>query len=103
MSSYYYGAQMKKTLIIMVVGCLLLVSCSKITEEEEEWGEKGTVSLGLCWLIVSDEGITYEPINLDEAFRSEDLSVKFEFKKRTDMASICMQGLIIELIRIEEL
>ncbi len=104
MSSYYYGIQMKMTLIIMVVGCLLLVSCSKITEEEDEWGETGTVSLGLlCWLIVSDAGITYEPINLDEAFKSEDLSVKFEYKERTDMDSICMQGRIIELIRIEEL
>ncbi len=103
MYSYYYGTQMKMTLIIMVVGCLLLVSCSKITEEEEEWGETGTVSLGLCWLIVSDAGITYEPINLDEAFKSEDLSVKFEYKERTDMGSYCMQGLIIDLIRIEKL
>ena len=94
---------MKKTLIIMVVGCLLLVSCSTITEEDEEWGEKGTVSLGLCWLIVSDAGITYEPINLDEEFKSKDLSVKFEYKERNDMDSICMQGRIIELIRIEKL
>ena len=103
MSSYYHRTQMKKTLAIMVVGCLLLASCSKITEEEEEWGETGTVSLGLCWLIVSGAGITYEPINLDKAFRREDLPVKFEFKERNDMDSICMQGLIIELIRIEEL
>ena len=102
MSLYHHGTQMKKTLAIVIVGCLFLASCSKITEEE--WGETGTVSLGLvCWLIVSGAGITYEPINLDEEFKSEDLSVKFEFKKRTDMDSICMQGLIIELIRIEEL
>ena len=94
---------MNKTLVIMVIGCLLFVSCSKITDEDEEWGEKGTVSLGLCWLIVSDAGITYEPNNLDEEFKIKDLSVNFEYKETTDMVSVCMQGRIIELIRIEKL
>ena len=92
---------MNNSLIIIVVGCLLLVSCSKIIKEEKEWGEKGTVSLGFCWLIVSEEGITYEPINLDEEFKSKGLHVKFTFIERTDMASICMQGRIIELTKIE--
>ena len=102
MNMDYYYKQMKKSLIIIVVGCLFLVSCSQITEEEE-WGEKGTVSLRICWLIVSDDGITYQPINLDEELKSRDLRVKFEYKESNDMVSICMQGRIIELIKIEKL
>ena len=94
---------MNKSLIIIVVGCLLLVSCSQITGKNEEWGEKGTVSLGICWLIVSDDGITYQPINLDEELKSRDLRVKFEYKERNDLVSICMQERIIELIKIEKL
>ena len=94
---------MNKSLVIMVVGCLLLVGCSKITDEDEQWGEKGTVSLGICWIIVSGDSVVYEPINLDEEFKVEDLSVKFEYKERNDMVSICMQGSIIELTRIEKL
>lgn len=94
---------MKSKLVIIVIGFTLLISCSKITKEEKRWGEKGTVSLGFCWLIVSEKGIKYEPINLDEEFKSKGLKVKFTFIERTDMASICMQGRIIEIIRIEKL
>lgn len=94
---------MNKLLIISVVGCLLILSCSKLTEVDEEWGEWGTVSLGICWIIVSDDGIKYEPINLDEKFRSKDLRVRFEFEERNDMDSVCMQGSIIELTKIEKL
>ncbi|TFB12583.1 hypothetical protein E3V33_05285 [Candidatus Marinimicrobia bacterium MT.SAG.4] len=89
-------------MIIIVVSFTLLISCSKITKEEKEWGENGTVNLGFCWLILSEEGIMYEPINLDEDFKSKGLQVKFTFKERTDMVSICMQGRIIEIIRIEK-
>lgn len=94
---------MKSTLFVMVLSFTLLISCSKLTKEKNEWGEKGTVSLGFCWLIVSEEGIKYEPINLDEDFKTKGLRVKFTFMEKTDMASICMQGRIIELIRIEKL
>lgn len=94
---------MKSIIIIIVVSFTLLISCSIITKEEKEWGQKGTVSLGLCWLIVSEEGIRYEPINLDDDFKSQGLQVKFTFIERTDMASICMQGRIIEIIKIEKL
>ena len=93
---------MKSLIFIIVVNFTLLLSCSIITKEEKEWGEKGTVSLGFCWLIVSEEGIRYEPINLDEDFKSKGLQIKFTFIERTDMASICMQGRIIEIIRIEK-
>lgn len=93
---------MKCIIIIIVLNFTLLISCSIITKEEREWGQKGTVSLELCWLIVSEEGIKYEPINLDEDFKSKGLQVKFAFIERTDMATICMQGRIIEIIRIEK-
>jgi len=73
-----------------------------LTKEEKEWGEIGTVSLGMCWQIINEKGVRYEPINMDEELRSEGLEVKFEFKVRNDMASVCMQGQIIELTRIEK-
>ncbi len=69
----------------------------------EDWGETGTVSLGICWLIESDDGHTYAPINLSEEYQDDALRVRFEFEKRNDLASTCMQGIIIELNRIEKL
>ena len=94
---------MKKAQVIIVVGLILLSNCSSISDSTEVFNERGTVILGLCWLIVNDDGMKYEPINLDAEFRIEDLSVKFEFKRRTDLGSICMQGRMIELIKIEKL
>ncbi len=54
---------------------------------------------GGCWVI--DAGtVRLEPINLTEEFRIDGLLVYFEADERTDVASICQVGQIVELTSI---
>ncbi len=99
---------MKSTLnTLLLLGTIVFIlTCSDNPEQpEEEWGESGKVGHGMyCWIIIADDDSTrYEPINLGEEFQQNALGVKFEFKFRNDLGSICMSGDIIEVTRIEEL
>ncbi len=53
--------------------------------------------------IESDTGERYDPINLDKEFQVDGLRVRFEGRKREDMASFHMWGTLIEIIKIEKL
>jgi hypothetical protein len=53
--------------------------------------------------IAGDDGKQYDPINLAQDFRQDGLKVRFEAKKREDMASIHMWGTIVEITKIERL
>ena len=58
---------------------------------------------GGCWVI--DAGpVRLEPINLAEEFQVDGLLVSFQAVERTDLASICQVGQIVELtgIRVRE-
>jgi hypothetical protein len=58
---------------------------------------------GGCWVI--DAGpVRLEPINLTEEFQVDGLLVSFQAVERTDLASICQVGQIVELtsIRVRE-
>ena len=54
---------------------------------------------GGCWVIDAGE-VRLEPINLTEEFRVDGLAVHFEAQERTDLASICQVGRIVELTSI---
>ncbi len=54
---------------------------------------------GGCWVI--DTGpLRLEPINLTEEFQIDGLLVAFQADLRTDVASICQVGQIVELTSI---
>ncbi len=53
--------------------------------------------------IESDTGERYDPINLHKEFQVDGLRVRFEGRKREDMASFHMWGTLIEIIKIEKL
>lgn len=55
---------------------------------------------GGCWSIRSENEV-FEPINLPEGLRIDGLEVEFEGEIRTDVASICQIGPIIDLEEIE--
>ncbi len=76
-------------------------SCGITTPELDEVGAVEFIDIeGGCWVIeTADE--TYEPINLPESLRTDGLGVTFQAQEREDLASICMVGTIVELLRIQ--
>lgn len=67
----------------------------------------GTVSWreveGGFYVIESDDGPTYDPIDLPPRYREDGLRVHFEARLRTDLMSTHMVGTLIELTGIREL
>ena len=72
----------------------------------ETFTETGTVERlqleGGCWSLQT-EAERYEPTNLPPEFEEDGLRVRFEAEVRTDLASICQIGPIVELHDIERL
>ena len=56
---------------------------------------------GGFFAIDGDDGRTYEPLNLPEAFKSNGKRIKATVRVRDDVGSIHMVGEIIEIIAIE--
>jgi hypothetical protein len=76
-------------------------SCDVTTPALDDVGTVRFIALeGGCWVIETADEV-YEPINLPEEFWTDGLGVSFEAVERTDMASICMVGTIVELLRIQ--
>jgi len=55
---------------------------------------------GGCWVIKGDEGIVYQPINLDSAYQIAGIRVKFEGTLRDDLGSICNSGDLVEITKM---
>jgi hypothetical protein len=53
--------------------------------------------------IAGDDGVNYDPINLGETYKKDNLKIKFKGKIRTDMMSTRNWGTIVEISDIEEL
>lgn len=58
---------------------------------------------GGAWVLVSNAGRTYEPVNLLPAYQREGLRVRVEAEFREDLGSFLMVGPIIEIKRIQRL
>ena len=56
---------------------------------------------GGFWGIIGDDGIKYDPMELDSQFQKEGLRVSFKASPETDMMSTHMWGTIINLSHIE--
>ena len=57
---------------------------------------------GGFFAIEGDDGKTYDPVNLPEAFRKDGLRVRLTARKKEDMAGIHMHGTIIEIVDISK-
>jgi hypothetical protein len=76
-------------------------SCDVTTPDLDQVGTVRFIEIeGGCWVIETSDA-TYEPINLPAELRVDGLGVAFEATVRDDLASICMVGQIVELLRIE--
>ena len=52
--------------------------------------------------IVGDSGQKYDPLNLPDKFKKDDIKVRFEAKEKKGAVSFHMWGKIVELTKIEE-
>jgi len=113
-------ANMKKTISILSLLLLILIACqdqpvfvktgSTATPMSASSPDNGTIMIqgtivhksieGGFFAIESNDGKTYDPVNLPEAFKKGGLKVKVKAKLRKDMGSIRMVGDSIEIIDI---
>jgi hypothetical protein len=93
--------------VSLVLVLILSLTCSCDTSEKDEtFVVEGTVRLSQvgagCWFILADDGARYEPIDLPEDLKIEDLHVRLLVRPRDDMVSACMVGLIVEIVTVIE-
>jgi hypothetical protein len=86
---------------------LVLAGCGIVDfgeDDENTFEAEGVVRFveveGGCWTIVTQDE-TYEPVDLPVGFKIDGLEVEFEAEIRTDLASICQVGIIIDLEEIK--
>ena len=58
---------------------------------------------GGFYQIRGDDGASYDPTNLPEAYQKRDLRVRFTARLRQDLASFHMSGPIVEILSIDKL
>jgi hypothetical protein len=103
--------------LIVPIALLLLIGAGPCSNDNSGPGTKpiagtvvgeGVVRQGVgpecpgTWAIVTEDGHTYWPVK-DTAFQQEGLRVRFTARERSDMASFCMAGTIVDVISIEKL
>ena len=90
--------------VVVVPACGIVGLGDDDDDDENEIEGEGVVEFvaveGGCWTIRSGDQV-YEPLNLPEGLKIDGLEVEFEGEIRTDVASICQIGPIIDLEEIE--
>ncbi len=106
---------MRRTLGLLALVVLATTGCSTKPPAEEvtptplvESSEKDLVSgVGMIlyqdleggfYGLVADDGATYDPLNLDEAFKQDSLRVRFRARRRTVVMTIRMWGQPVEIL-----
>lgn len=56
--------------------------------------------LGGCWVLETDSGKRYEPIQLAPEFQRDGLEVTATLATRSDVGSYCMVGELVEILTI---
>ncbi len=102
----------------LTLAVLLAASCStKPPAEEEappvESSEKDLISgVGMILFqdleggfygLVADDGATYDPLNLDDAFKHDSLRVRFQARRRTGVMTTRMWGQPVEILDMARL
>ena len=91
-----------------ILGAMVLAAAceGRAVSDPDPQGTNATVRFvsveGGCWILVSENGATFEPTVLPEDFRQDGLSVRFAYQPRHDAGSFCMVGgEIVEITSIE--
>jgi hypothetical protein len=92
--------------VFILAGCMLIENQDAAPVRSDTFEFQGTVLKndleGGFFAIEGDDGKTYEPINLPEAFKQDGMRVKATVLIRKDFGSIHMVGDIVEIIDIVE-
>lgn len=83
---------------------LVMGSCAVEISTPDHLSIRATVTFvsieGGCWTLVTTTGKRYEPVNLPAGYQEDGLEVRVTLRARTDMASICMVGDLVEILSI---
>jgi len=95
-----------KLAVLLLVGAFFLSGCCRDCRENEV-ETSGTVKSieleGGFFGLVGDDGQNYDPINLPDEYRIDNLRVYFKGLIRPDLASIHQWGIMLELTEITRL
>ena len=80
---------------------MAVAACGVTEPGDVDINDSGTVRFvdveGGCW-VIDTESDRLEPINLEARFRVDGLFVVFSANRRTDLATICQVGQIVEIV-----
>jgi hypothetical protein len=96
------------TALIIITAVLFLSACAKKEETSDDMVHfDGTVAYieleGGGWVIRSDMGPTYQPLNLPDEFAEDGVRVRVTGVVKEGMTSTLMVGQIIEIKEIDRL
>lgn len=107
---------MKATAFAIALTLVALVGCASngssgeagnTADATEVVSDSGTIAWraveGGFYVIETDDGKTYDPINLPAEYRAEGLRIRFEAKVRSDLMSTHMAGTLVEITSIQKL
>ncbi|HTE27382.1 hypothetical protein [Flavitalea sp.] len=82
---------MKNSLLALLLAQLLFISCSKSKDESNLISETATISktkfpcgpacTAEAWLLITDNSVSYEPVNLPDNYKVSQLAVRVTLKK----------------------
>jgi len=82
-------------------------ACQSTTDFESTRRIQAAVCLsqinGGSYALCADDNLTYEPIQLDAAFRQDGLRVRALLKLRPDLMSPDQRGTVVEILEIQRL
>ena len=58
---------------------------------------------GGAWVLRADDGTTYQPLGLGQAFQEEGLRVRVEARLQTDVASTLQVGTIVRVVSVRRI
>lgn len=86
---------------------LALSGCSFLDSNADSSLDRGTVVYldieGGHFVLRTDDGATYVPVDLAAPFRRDGLRVRFSVRVLEDVVSICACGTVVEVVEIEAL
>ena len=92
--------------VLVIILTILIFHCDYFsTDSENEWHNfKGKIVYndfeGGFYGILTDDGERLDPLNLDEKFTKEGITVEGKYKERRDLVSYHMWGIIVEVKNI---
>ena len=94
---------MKILFPVLVSALLFSASCGMSSEYVQAEGTVTYVDLeGGFWGITTGDGRKFDPVNLPDEFKQDNLKVKVTLKPRDELAGMHMWGQMVEVVEIKK-